>query len=674
MRHLLSFTAVLSGFTAFAQEPAKDAPDALPKGAITRYGTERLKNLDGYGAVRLHPNGTQLIATVSGKPSLVDPATGGVVGPFAKGGGRTFTSLSADGSRAVSSTFDGFSVWTCETGKAVFELKRPVGYDDSLHLSGDGKRLAVGGRADEKDKKKPVAVTVYDVDGKKELASLAVAQNQNARMVLSADGKRGVSWGYHFEQSKPGVEPDEEKNPSRLLQFWDVDGQKELGQGRLPAGYGIASVAISAAGDRCAASTGDGSVSLFDVATGRKVMELLGRSRVGLNLTFSADGKSLASAAADGAVQVWDADTGKSLGVAPPPLNHDYLTVASIVFTGPGKAVALAQSNASALVWEVPSGKMISPVVGHQEVVSGLVFTADKGLVSAGSYGEVIRWDAGGKRAGDVALTTPGARHHPLVNARIVAPPGGGLLVRNDGSGLGVFDPVSGVQKFSLPTPYGGEPPVAFSADGKRMLVGLSSGYGKGAKGRLMLIDVASGTKSSETATGAGTVQAVALTADGKSAGVFRTVTDDKGASKTLFTGIDLEAGKALSETPYTGFNSVRMAACPDGKSMLATAPDTGVLTLLDIASGKAEPFGGGKVFSTFGPVFSPDGKRLAVAADNYGGPPQITVYEFESGKKTHTFKGHVRGVSAIAFSADGKTLATGSYDTTVLLWDLTKE
>jgi WD40 repeat protein len=46
-------------------------------------------------------------------------------------------------------------------------------------------------------------------------------------------------------------------------------------------------------------------------------------------------------------------------------------------------------------------------------------------------------------------------------------------------------------------------------------------------------------------------------------------------------------------------------------------------------------------------------------------------VYEWPRGNVLHTFLGHRAPVSAIAFAPDGKTLATGSLDASVLLWDL---
>jgi WD40 repeat protein len=68
---------------------------------------------------------------------------------------------------------------------------------------------------------------------------------------------------------------------------------------------------------------------------------------------------------------------------------------------------------------------------------------------------------------------------------------------------------------------------------------------------------------------------------------------------------------------------------------------------------------------------FSPDGKSLAVGAG-----PDGTIYLLESasGKLRRQFKGHQRAITALEFSADGKTLASGSQDTTVLLWDLTDQ
>ncbi len=64
--------------------------------------------------------------------------------------------------------------------------------------------------------------------------------------------------------------------------------------------------------------------------------------------------------------------------------------------------------------------------------------------------------------------------------------------------------------------------------------------------------------------------------------------------------------------------------------------------------------------------VFSPDGKRLALA----GTDGSVTILDASDGRTRLHWKAHPREVSCLAFSPDGKSLATGSWDRTANTWD----
>src|SRR5271166_5546107 len=95
-------------------------------------------------------------------------------------------------------------------------------------------------------------------------------------------------------------------------------------------------------------------------------------------------------------------------------------------------------------------------------------------------------------------------------------------------------------------------------------------------------------------------------------------------------------------------------------------APAVGLLFCATLALAQTpEEFKGhtGLVYSV---AFSPDGKVLATGSFD----STVKLWDFASKKELQTLKGHTLPVYSVAWSPDGKLLASGSQDKTIRLWD----
>ena len=66
--------------------------------------------------------------------------------------------------------------------------------------------------------------------------------------------------------------------------------------------------------------------------------------------------------------------------------------------------------------------------------------------------------------------------------------------------------------------------------------------------------------------------------------------------------------------------------------------------------------------------AFSPDGRRIATASFDR----TVKLWDMPTGQDVFTLRGHTAGVVALAFSPDGNRIVSGGIDDTARVWDAT--
>ena len=107
------------------------------------------------------------------------------------------------------------------------------------------------------------------------------------------------------------------------------------------------------------------------------------------------------------------------------------------------------------------------------------------------------------------------------------------------------------------------------------------------------------------------------------------------------------------------------VAFSPDGNT-IASASEDDTIRLWEIASSKELRRLTGHTRDVTSVAFSPDGKTIASASED----DTIRLWSAETGEHLHTLIGHMRDVTSVAFSPDGKTIVSGGVYGTTRVWD----
>ena len=613
----------------------------------------------------------------------------------------TCVEFSPDGSILASGSVDPrgdgtIRLWDVVTGKPKATLKGHTGGHKLMVFSPDGQTLAsadnggfFGGPMENAE-----MIRLWNIETGQHITLENPAFRANS-IAFSPDGDTIAAGGWDDDIDRDLW--------SGTVQLWDAATGEHKETLTEQHTNSVFTVAYSPNGASFVSGSKDDKILLWDTATYQLKASLTGYPDA---IAFSPDSSILAIAGRDKKIKLWDAVSGEHQLTLTEHTDEVY----SLVFNPDGRTFAGIGGDSTIRLWDAVTGEHLQTITGHTRSVSSISFSPDGSRLATGSGHDkagdkIIRiWNV---QSGCLQSTfkVPIGRwlnqDNYLIDFVSYSPDGKTLASGSDDGTIRLWDTQSNQLQFTTFEGFRGISTeksikyytidglvLAYSPDGKTLASSSPDWFGNTFQkdNTVQLWDAATCKhKTTLTAENCEKILSIAFSPDS------RTVAGS-GDDSTVYLW-DVTNGKL--KTTLTGHREkfVRSVAfSPDGRTLASGASTggefvTGEVCLWDVASGECKASLDNGFNGVHSVIFSPDGSALAVGATKgvtlwdvhkilHQSHDDIRIYPtwFDTtGRHKITLKGHTRYVSAVAFSPDGRTLASGSIDGTVLLWDITK-
>jgi WD40 repeat protein len=655
--------------------------DPLPRRAIARFGTVRLRHGDDVLSVAFSPDGKELAScSIDGVVRFWDAKTGaplrrisahldtpGLVA-YASGGKELIV---VEGTRQGGRR-NSINVWDTATAKLIRTLDPDFTPDfnpRAVAVSRQGDCIAIV----ERDTVSVFHTAEADsVKRGKEVFHMRLEREGTVqRVAFSPDGKR-LSVG----ASVPIKAISQEYLP--ILFVYDLATGKRVWQREGPIvnpAEIITSAEFSGDGKWVAASysTHKEPMVLLDAATGKIVREFPDKTPTYWNFRFSADGSKLhMSGGSPDYNKIWDVRSGQVLG----PWCRSIFAIGSLALSPDGKTMAASEGHRIRLIDNETGAPVVPDPCLASTVGRIAVHPNGRHVLVGGTWSLETGFSMWDRQTGMRVFDYP-ERTSPFS----LAPDGKTVaLFSQDNAGrdsLVIFDLAARKAIRALETHRMNPKWLSHSLDGGRLFCDCWYSVCEIDLGTMSLRGRTDFNKSNPES-----VIALAPFPDGSLAAValqlyFSGKQDEPEPDRLAIWDIS-NKHKVRALKGVIGTNIVAVAVSPSGRWVAAGTARTHFLNtgeavdsqviVWDANTGKqvAALRGSENGHRCF--AFSPDGRMVAAGGEDRA----IYLWEFVTGKMRAKVLGHDGPVTVLAFAPDGKMLYSGSSDTSVLAWNLT--